>query len=203
MLKPVIYIVHGWGGTPESDWYAWLKKMLEVHDAEAILPAMPNPDVPKINAWVSHLNEVVRNPSLNTYFVGHSIGCQTILRYLEILGKERVGGCLFIAPWLHLKETGYETESERQIAKPWIETPISWEKIRRHCSKFVSVFARDDPFVPVEESKMFEERLGSKTIVMPVKAHFTSGDGYKELHVALNETLKLIGHDMRQTKDEV
>ncbi|PIN87901.1 hypothetical protein COV12_01405 [Candidatus Woesearchaeota archaeon CG10_big_fil_rev_8_21_14_0_10_32_24] len=78
-----VFIVHGWGGFPEEVWFPWLKEELEKKNFKVTILEMPNSEEPKIDVWVSYLKEKVGAPSLDTYFVGHSIGCQTILRYSE------------------------------------------------------------------------------------------------------------------------
>ena len=112
-----IFIVHGWGGRPNEPWLAWLKKELENRGMAVVVPEMPDPENPKIEAWVLHLSQVVGLPDANTCFVGHSIGCQTILRYLQTLNTQ-VGQVVFVAPWFSLKEDSYESDEERAIAKP-------------------------------------------------------------------------------------
>ena len=54
------------------------------------------------------------------------------------------------------------------------------------------IMAKEDPYVPVEDSKIFRAELDAKVNIMPLKVHFTEDDGYKELHVALNEFMKLV-----------
>ena len=41
-----------------------------------------------------------------------------------------------------IKEEGQEII---EIAKPWMETPIDFEKVRSHTGKVVAVFSDDDP----------------------------------------------------------
>src|SRR3972149_7057895 len=92
-----VFIVHRWGGSPTADWYPWLKKELEKKGFVVFVPEMPTPDAPKIKSWVETLRKAVGSPDKDTYLVGHSIGCQTILRYLETLRlNERVGGVVFV-----------------------------------------------------------------------------------------------------------
>lgn len=62
---------------------------------------MPDTANPKIKKWVSELEKQVSELDENTYFVGHSIGCQTIMRYLENKETRKIGGILFVAPWLN------------------------------------------------------------------------------------------------------
>ncbi len=59
---------------------------------------MPSPSAPKIEEWVNKLKELVPNPDNETVFIGHSIGCQTILRYLEQLNlKTKVRKVVLVA----------------------------------------------------------------------------------------------------------
>ena len=94
-----VFIVHGWSGSPYKDWIPWLKSELQTRGFEAYAPEMPDPDEPDIAEWVHMLKMSVGKPDRNTFFVGHSIGCQTILRFLETLGEgEETGGAVLVAP---------------------------------------------------------------------------------------------------------
>lgn len=127
-------IVHRWDGTPKSDWYPWLKMQLTKRGWEVIVPAMPNTSKPEIKAWVKRLQEVVGKPDVETFFIGHSIGCQTIMRYLATLPKEaKVGGVIFVAGWFTLR--GLESKEMEAIAKPWLKTPIDFAKVKEKTKK--------------------------------------------------------------------
>ena len=113
-MKRVI-IVHGWGGDPNNCWFPWLKKKLIENNFEVIIPEMPDTNKPKIETWVPYLKKICKNVDKETYFIGHSVGCQTILRYLEGLEKNKeAGGAIFVAPWMHLDE---ETIREEGFSK--------------------------------------------------------------------------------------
>src|SRR3989338_4478907 len=170
MNKKRAIIVHGWDGYPEEGWFPWLKKELEEKRFEVFVPAMPNADVPEINSWVGELARTVQAPDGDTLLIGHSIGCQTILRYLESIGGEKVGGAVFVAGWFVLSDL--ETEEEKIIGKPWIEAPINFEKVKSTTNNFTVIFSVDDPVVPLEENKkIFEEKLGSKVIIEKNRGH--------------------------------
>ena len=184
------FIIHGWDGYPDEGWFPWLKAELEKNGFQVQVPVMPEPAEPKIEAWVSHLSKIVGDVDENTFFVGHSIGCQTILRYLESLPADKiVGGAIFVAGWFTL--TNSETEEEKRIGKPWLETPIDFEKVKQHTKKFFAVFSDDDEVVPQENKKLFEEKLGAKTAIEHGKGHFSGSDGVKELSSVLEEILSL------------
>ena len=169
-----VYLVHGWGGGPENEiWFPWLKKELETRGFSVEILKMLNPDYPKIETWVKHLENNVKELDEETYFIGHSIGCQAILRFLEkIPEKIKIGGCIFVAGWFDLLETAYEEEGEKEIAKPWIETPINLEKVKEHTNNFLAIFSDDDSCVSVSETELFKEKLNSKIIIKKNQGHF-------------------------------
>lgn len=185
-----VYIIHSWGGSPNEQLHKWLKHELQKKRYEIIAPEMPNPEHPIINDWVNKLTEVVNNPHKDVILVGHSIGCQTILRYLEKLNTlDRVGGVVLIAPWLTLKNL--ESDEEWLIAKPWIETSISFASVIKHTPKITAIFSDNDPFVPFENKKLFEQKFGAESIIEHKKGHFTEEDGVFELPSALEAILKI------------
>jgi predicted alpha/beta hydrolase family esterase len=96
-----------------------------------------------------------------------------------------------LAPWVHLTETAYEDVADKEIAKPWLETPLLWDKIKSHSKKFIAIFSDDDPLVPLDDSKIFEEKLGTKIIIEHNQKHFSGSDGIKELPSLLNAVLEL------------
>lgn len=181
-----VFIIHGWGGKPEHGWYSWAREKLAELGYNAKLPEMPDTDHPKINTWVPYLAEQVEEPRDSDIFIGHSIGCQTILRYLETLGEEqKIDKVILVAPWGASLSNLDETEEE-EIAKPWLETPINWQKVKTKANLFVSIFSDNDPYVPLEENKsVFEKELGGKIIVEKDQGHFTEDDGIKELPILL------------------
>jgi uncharacterized protein len=174
-MKRRIIIVHGWGGSPTNDWIGWATETFQAKDYEVITPEMPDTDNPVIEKWVGHLKSVVGVVDGNTYFIGHSIGCQTIMRFFEAIDA-KAGGAIFVAGWFDLTN---QYEEEKVIAKPWIETPIDYEKIKTNLSSSVAVLSDNDPYVSYEETKRdFEERLGSEIITVANAGHFTSDDGF-------------------------
>ena len=169
-----IYLIHGWGGTGSGGWFDWIKKEMK-DKAEVISFDMPNTDEPKIEEWVGFLKENVKNIDEDTYFIGHSVGCQTILRFLEsLLGKIKIAGVVLVAPWMELdentiKEGGIEVE---EIAKPWMETPIDFDKVKGKCKKFLAIFSDNDPYVKLDQVKEFQKNLKVRTIIKENEEHF-------------------------------
>jgi predicted alpha/beta hydrolase family esterase len=187
-----VFMIHGWGGAPEHGWFPWLKQELEQRGFEVITPQMPEANAPRIYNWIPKISEIVGTADENTYFVGHSMGCQAIVRYLETLSDQvRVGGIVFVAGFLSTL-TGLEDEEEGEdISKHWLETPLDLVKVKSHLSKSVAIFSDNDEYVPLDNQNAFRNELGSKIIVEHAMGHFSGDDGITELPIALNAVLEL------------
>ena len=189
MVKRV-FIIHGWEGYPEEGWFPWLKKELENRNFQVFVPAMPEAESPRIESWIPYLARLVGKPDKNTYFIGHSIGCQTILRYLQTI-KTSVGGAIFVAGWVSLTLIATRTKEEQAIAKPWLEAPIDFVKVKKTSSHFTAFFSDDDPYVPLENIKTYQERLDAKIIIEKGKRHFGGEDNVTKLPSVLKELLHM------------
>jgi uncharacterized protein len=152
---------------------------------------MPNPDSPEITAWVDFLKDKVGSVDKNTYFVGHSIGCQTILRLLE-RQDGKTGGCVFVAGWFHLIGLEEEGEEAIKIAAPWLEISIDFDNVKNKIDKSVAIFSDNDPFVPLSDKDIFSQAIGSKIIVEHDKGHFDEGNDIKELPVARESLFEIM-----------
>jgi len=190
MIQKRVFIIHSWGGTPHEPLYKWLKSELEKKDFEVVVPEMPNSEKPEIEAWVSKLGEIIGVSDKDTILVGHSIGCQTVLRYLEKLRpRTLVGGVVLIAPWLTL--SNLENDEERQVAAPWLNTSIKEVNVVKHTPKITAIFSDNDPFVPSENIELFKKRFNVEVVVEHKRGHFTIDDGVEKLESALNAILEI------------
>lgn len=193
-IEKRVFIIHGWDGYPEEGIFPWLKKELQNKGFTVFNPSMPEPLNPQIDLWVSFLKQQIGVPDKNTILFGHSIGAQTILRYLGSLKEnESIGGAVFLAGWTHLTDEAYETDEDADIANPWLETPLNWNKIKSHSDGFVAIFSDNDPLVPISDAKIFENELGAEIIIERRKEHFSGSSGIKELPSALEAVLRIAG----------
>lgn len=190
-----VYIVHGWDGSPNEPMLKWLKKELEKKSFNVSALKMPNPAFPVRGEWIKQLNKEIKNPDENTYFIGHSLGCQTILRWMEQLpGKTEIGGAVLIAPWLNLDEKTIEEEEwskeEFKIAKAWFE-PIDFCDVLDHTKKFVCIFSDNDPYIPLSKTKIFKDKLNAEIIIEKNKGHFDISSGIKDNPITIKKLLEI------------
>lgn len=186
-MKRVV-IIHRWEGAPKSDWYQSVRKELESAGFEVMIPEMPDTEVPVIEKWVNKISETI-TPDENTFFIGHSIGCQAILRYLETIDV-KVGGAVFVAPWFRLDNL--ESEEVIQIADPWISTPMNFEKIRENLPKLKSFISSDEPYgFIMENTEKLQKELQSIVVLAPNQGHFTEDDGKNEFPDVVKAILEM------------
>lgn len=195
-----IFVVHQWGSGPTGDWYQSVKKELEKLNCQVEVLEMPNTDTPVINEWVNCLSNAVGQIDNQTFFIGHSIGCQTILRYMETIEKP-VGGSIFVAGWFNLENL--ESEEAEQIAKPWLTTPINLNKVKKVLPKSTLIISSNDWFGCFEENKQKFSELGSKIIVMPNAGHITREDGFTELPIAVEELKALVSWSRKARRNSL
>jgi len=103
----------------------------------------------------------------------------------------KIGGVIFIAPWIHLKPETFEDKETEEIAKPWLETPINFERIKLRFKKMVCIFSDNDPFVPLSDKDIFNKKLDSEIIIEHKKRHFSGEDNIKDLPIALDKLIEI------------
>jgi len=190
-MKKRVFIVHGWEGHTEEHWFPWLKKELETKEFEVFIPQLPDTDNPRIDNWIPKLSQVVGLADENTYFVGHSMGCQAIIRYLETLPEGvKVGGAVFVAGFLKRVNTSKYNQKIQEMFKHWlVDNPINFKKVRSHLSQSAAIFSDNDKWVPLDNQDDFRDQLGSEIVIEHQKGHFCESDGVIKLLVVLEGVL--------------
>ena len=182
-MKRVI-IVHGWEGRPDKEWMPWLKRELEERGYNVLVPHMPNTLHPRLNTWFPYLKKIVKKIDINTFFVGHSLGCITILRYLESLkGNEKAGGAVLVAGFGH----DLEYRDYRKEISSFFAIPLDWLNIKKHCKQFIAIHSKDDKWVPLRHNDIFKKELNAESVVVDGMGHFN----VLELPLALEAVLKI------------
>ena len=178
-------IVHCWEGYPNFCWYPWAKKKLSEKGFQVIIPEMPNTKYSKLNEWLPKLKNMVGEPDNELYLIGHSLGCITILRYLESLKEDtKIAGVIMVAGFID--NLGYkEIES-------FFQKSINYEKIKKHANKFVAIHSDNDPYVSLDNGDIFKKKLGAKVIVKKNMKHFSGEIGNEESCTELQDVIESI-----------
>ena len=185
-------IVHRWGGSAGADWYPWLRDEVRGHPQapfdEVAIPPMPEPERPDPKAWVPAVARWLgEEPSelAQTVLVGHSVGCQAIVRALATLGEDqRIEGALLVAPWFWLDE-----DEQDETSALWEETALDERAARLAGGKIIALLSDDDPFTSDWEAnaEAWEKRLGAEVVLERGRGHFNERREPRILEILLSQ----------------
>lgn len=189
------FIVHGYQGYPGEAWQPWLKAELEKRGYRAEVPAMPHPDRPAIAEWIGFLSRLIGEPDRDTVLVGHSLGVQAVLRYLEIQARagKSVGRTVLIAgmyPSGMTPEAADERTGGDPVLRPWLVSGVDPRLVGRAAGTCTVILSDNDPIIPLEKARAsFEARLKATILVEHGKGHFNEDDHLTELPSALEAVI--------------
>jgi len=177
-------IVHCWGGEPNYAWYPWVAKHLEAKGFNVSVPEMPDSEEPKLDKWLPHLQDVIGEPDEDLILIGHSLGCVTIMRYLETLTeKQKVGKVIFVA--------GFTDAIGFKELENFFDRPIKFEKIKTKTAEgFVVIQSDDDPYVAEQYGTRLEEELGAELLIKQEVGHMSGSVVDKDSCTELPEVVK-------------
>jgi predicted alpha/beta hydrolase family esterase len=189
------FIIHGYMSFPGEAWLPWLKRELVKRGYRVALPAMPNPDRPNRLAWIRFIAKLVGEPDGETVMVGHSLGCQAVIRYLETLGAagKAVGKTVLVAgsfpPNLSLAEAKAKA-GDNPALLPWFTVPVDARKVKRAAGRCTLILSEDDPYIPVKKARAtVRAKLNPTIIIEQGKGHFNEDDKITRLPSALKAVL--------------
>jgi predicted alpha/beta hydrolase family esterase len=178
MVKRVV-LVHGWDGVPDDAWKPWLKEQLAQKGWTWIAPQLPGGEHPTVGEWLTVLQKVMPAPDKHTFFVGHSLGCPAILRYLETLPADvKLGGVVLVAGFCSSLTDAPELDA-------FTATPFDFGKIKTMAKKSIVIGSRDDTVIPFGKVLELQAALGAELIIDDGKGHFSQNDGITELSSVL------------------
>ena len=181
-------LCHCWGGHPEFIWYPYLKTKLKDAGFKVEIPMMPDTDHPVVQSWLPAFSKAVGEICEDDILIGHSVGCATVLRFLESLsGDQKVGGVVMVAGFL-------DDRGDSEISS-FFKDEFNYENIRMRSSRIVSIHSDNDPSLKPDYfkySNVFLSKLKAKIIIIPDGGHFSIADNRFEFHEVVNEVINLI-----------
>jgi predicted alpha/beta hydrolase family esterase len=159
------------------------------------LPRMPRADRPVISQWIAFISDLVGEPDDRTVMIGHSLGAQAVLRYLDTIGGNgrSVGRTVLIASMypsgMSPEEADKRTEGDR-ILLPWLTVAVDAPNVRKAAGKCIVILSDNDPYIPFEEAiTSFRASVEAEIVVEHAKGHFNEDDNITELPSALTAVL--------------
>lgn len=176
-------IVHGTYGSPEGNWFPWLKKKLEKDGYKVYVPKFPTPENQSLSTWMQTLERTGMKFNEETILIGHSLGPAFILSVLEELNAP-VKACFFVSGFIRLLGS-LEFDC---LNKSFIMKPMNWKKITSNSKAFYVINADNDPYVPLEKGEELAKFLQVPLTVMEKAGHMNTESG----HTTFDKLYKLI-----------
>lgn len=176
------FIIHGAYGSPQENWFPWLKVELEKLGYKVIVPQFPTPDGQNLKSWLEVFEQYKSELNSDTVIIGHSIAVAFIFRVLEQLDHP-IKAAFLIAGFIR----GLDNSEVDQINASFYDEPFDWEKIRSNCQTFVCFNSDNDPYVPLEQGEEAAKNLGVDVTLVKDAGHFNTASGYTSFPLLLGK----------------
>ena len=160
-----IVLVHGMNASPQSGFWPWLGDALRARGHEVIVPELPNPAEPNCQEWVEAIDKSIHEPSGDTVFIAHSIGCAALLHYFEqadMSGTPK--STVLIAPPYHIGSEKFES---------FFNPPVDWDTVEWKSQGYVVIHSKDDDKIPFDHALKYEQLLNAQLMAVEEGKHFT------------------------------
>jgi len=186
VAKEVI-LVPGYGANPGSDWFPWLSRSINDEIGIPVTTVkMPTPKIPRLAKWLSALKSQSGNVDENSYFIAHSLGCVTLLRFIESLPDDtRIGGVILVSCF-------DEPLRLLPIVNSFTAVQPDYDAIVRRVGKAIVFSSTSDILVPMRLSEKVRDSLRADYVQIPDAGHFSAFDGYTKFPQLFDAFNKMI-----------
>jgi predicted alpha/beta hydrolase family esterase len=186
MKKSNLFIIHGAFGSPNENWFPWLKNEIEKSGIEVFVPSFPTPEGQSLVSWNKVFKPYEKHLTEKTILVGHSLGPAFILNLLERV-KTNVAASFLVSPFtglINLPE--FDT-----INFSLTDRNFDWEKIKSHCKDFYVYHSDNDPYVHQSKSALVAEKVEAKKYeIIKGGGHLNESSGFSEFPLLLEDIKK-------------
>jgi len=169
-----VYIIHGYFASPSDHWFPWfVEKVHAMYGIEVEVLRMPTPETPQVEVWLEKLRDKIGTPTNETYIIAHSLGCITLLRYLDSFKESfALGGMILVSPFDNPLEIFPNLDS-------FVDIKLDYDKLSRNILQKHVIFSDNDMYVPSFISKELGIKLDSALLEIPRGGHFLGIEGFE------------------------
>ncbi len=175
-MKRAVFL-HGTDGSPEGNWFPWLKAKLEAAGYEVWAPLLPGNDAPNRETYGDFLFGSGWDFTDNIV-VGHSSGAVELLNLLMDKRCPRIKLAVVVSAWTGGIPHGYPADTHifDHLFPP---KGFKFRAIRAKADKIVFLHGSDDPYCPVDQGWDLASRLKAPITIVPNGHHL--GAQFSEL----------------------
>ncbi len=168
-MESNVFIFHGTEGSPEGNWFPWMKEKLEAEGCKVTVPQFPSPPVvpAKISEWFDVLKNYEKDITEDTILIGHSLGGIFVLRALEKLTHPIKAAVLVGTP------IGVNPISNYDRCNSFSGYDFDWENIKGKAKNFIVYQSDTDPYVGLGNGEQLAKNLGVELTFVPNAGHFS------------------------------
>lgn len=173
-------ILHGTLGSPDGNWFQWIKKEFEGRGMNVWLPQLPQAEQPSLRKWQRFVKEECPFPiNEQTLIVGHSSGAILALVLAEN-NIEKIGAIVDVSVF-------HDNSLQWQPNNQLFDVKFDWTAIKEGVNELLFIHSDNDPYVPLNQAQYVATNTGGKMIVIPGEGHFNleRGDQYKQFPMLL------------------
>lgn len=161
-------ILHGWGGSGPEHWQSWLADRLRAAGEVVRYPTLPDPDDPRLDAWLEALRVELTAMPGDRVVLCHSLAVLLWLHYARQLDAGPVDRLLLVAP-------PGPSVNNPQVAT-FFPAPLDRQALRRSARSILLVCSDADPFCPEQGAVIYGETLGIALHRLPSAARHVNVD---------------------------
>ncbi len=169
------YIFHDAFCDPNTDWYPWMRTILEQQGYFVVAPKFPTPAGQSYDSWKAVIKSYLDKFDNETIFIGHGIGGTFALRILEE-SSIQIHGLFLVASYTEaLGHVGYD-----RVNETFIKHKFDWQKIKNNVLTIKLFAGESDPFVPGDLTNNLATSLETEINTIPQGGHINKASGFTQ-----------------------
>ncbi len=152
--KPNFVLLHGFNGSPDKNFFPWIKEVLEKMGYDVQAPELPHADNPTEDEQVKF---VIENTKINenTIILGHSLGAAVALKVLEKT-PHQVAKLVLAGGFIEPK---FKDDKNRPYSTNF-NWDYDWDAIKGKVSDITVLHDSKDPVIPFDQASSLANKLG-------------------------------------------
>lgn len=168
------FLLHGTDGSPEYNWFPWLKNKLESVDYEVWVPSLPENHTPNKETYNRFLKSTDW-PFEDSLLIGHSSGATTALNLLSSDWFPRVSKTILVGTFLNERLlSDVDWYESGQFDELFQADGYDVGLLKEKSGSFVFLHGSNDPYCSIDDATMLADRVGGEMVVIQDGLHLSS-----------------------------